>query len=257
MTQEFNNPLDRMQSYYSDFSKTDENIAVYILNNPRVAATSSTEDIGKAIHVSKSALSRFAKRIGYPGFNEFRYDLSRFLISQNSVEKDDESKPPLIAITDTYREYLSLMAKQCSEEQITRIAQEIASARLIKIFAVNRTYNSALHFKQRLGRAGYDSEAIYDTTTMADAVNILGKDDVAIFLTIRNKIKYDSYVKALYEKGCPVICITMSQDLAFKRYCKEYAVLPRISRNSSMTFLDDQPLFLVYLETVLAELAKI
>lgn len=257
MTQEFNNPLDRMQSYYSDFSRTDENISVYVLNNPRIVATSTTEDIARAIHVSKSALSRFAKRIGYPGFNEFRYDLSRFLISRNSVEKDDETKPALIAITDTYQQYLSLMAKQCSEEQITRIAQEIAAARLIKIFAVNRSFNSALNFKQRLGRAGYDSEAVCDTTTMSDAVNILGKDDVAVFITIRNKIKYDSFVRALYEKGCPVICITMSQDLSFKRYCREYAVLPRISRNSSMTFLDDQPLFLVYLETVLAELAKI
>ena len=42
MTQEFNNPLDRMQSYYSDFSRTDENISVYVLNNPRIVATSTT-----------------------------------------------------------------------------------------------------------------------------------------------------------------------------------------------------------------------
>lgn len=257
MTQEFNNPLDRMQSYYSDFSKTDRDISVYILNQPRLAATSTTEEIARTIHVSKSALSRFAKRIGYPGFNEFRYDLSRFLISQNTVEKDDKERPPLIAITDAYQQYLRIMAEQCSEEQITRIAGDIANARLIKIFAQNRTYNSALHFKQRLGRAGYDSEAIEDYATMIDAVNILKGSDIAIFITIRNKVKYDSLIKALYEKKCPVICITMSQDLPFKKYCHEYAVLPRISRSSSMSFLDDQPLFLIYLEAILAELAKI
>lgn len=252
------NPLDQMQSYYDDFTKTDKDIAVYILNHSQTAATISTDDLAKTIHVSKSALSRFAKRIGYSGFIEFRYTLSRFIVSENAVGGTaDENGDALHTIIGSYQNYLTQMEEHCDARMIQKIAKAVVRADNIKIVGLNRTFNSALQMKQRLGRMGFDSEAINDLITLADATAIVGKKDLVILFTIHDSGHYDRYVKQCEEKGCHVICITMMQDLPYKKLCDTYVVLPRISRDSKLSFLDDQPLFMIYIEVLLAEIAKL
>jgi DNA-binding MurR/RpiR family transcriptional regulator len=254
----FNNPLDQMQSYYDDLTKTDKDIAVFILNNPQIAATEPTEQLIKHIKVSKSALSRFAKKIGYTGFIEFRYSLSRFLVSENaSAGQEGTEGNALQTITSTYASYLQTMAETCDINEIHHIAKLVAHAKKIKIFGLNRTYNSALQMKQRLGRMGIDAEAVFDSVSMEDASSMVKKDDLAIIYTIRNKISYGKYVKVIKDNGCPVVCITMNQDIPFRKLCDAFVVLPRISRDAKMSFLDDQPLFQIYSEVLLAEVAKL
>lgn len=252
------NPLDQMQSYYDDFTKTDKDIAVYILNNSQTAATISTEDLAKIIHVSKSALSRFAKRIGYSGFIEFRYTLSRFLVSENAAGgTEGEDGNALQSIIASYENYLTQMSETCDVHSIQKIAKAVVKADRIKIVGSNRTYNSALQMKQRLGRMGFDSEAVCDLITLADACAIVGKRDLVILFTIHDSVRYDKYVKQCKERGCTVVCVTMTQDLPYRKLCDTYVVLPRISRDSKVSFLDDQPLFMIYIEILLAEIAKL
>ena len=70
-----NNPLDQIQSYYEDLTKTDKDIAVYIINNPDDVVTQSMDFLVEKTGSSKSALSRFAQRIGYSGYIEFKYEV--------------------------------------------------------------------------------------------------------------------------------------------------------------------------------------
>ena len=66
------NPLDRIQSYYDELTNKDKEIAFYIINNPRDAARSSIDATAKMAGTSKSALVRFANRIGYSGYAELK-----------------------------------------------------------------------------------------------------------------------------------------------------------------------------------------
>ena len=65
------NPLDRIQSNFENFTKTEQEIAIYIINHPLETARKNINTIAKSAHSSKSALIRFSQKIGYSAFAEF------------------------------------------------------------------------------------------------------------------------------------------------------------------------------------------
>lgn len=251
------NPLDRIQSYYDELTKNERNIAVQIINDPQTAATLTIDALAEKYGTSKAALVRFAKHIGYTGFAEFHFDLSRFLVSQNAPASSHyKDTSPIQAITQAYCDYIQEINQFVTLEQIQHIAQLFLSANKRKLFGRNRTYSAARQLQLRLARMGYDTESIDDHTLALDIVNMLNDKDLVILFTISDHTKsYDSIVKTLNENTCPIVCITMSQDLSFKKYCTEYVVLPRISRSANMSFLDDQAINFVFIEILLDAIA--
>ena len=251
------NPLDRIQSYYDELTNKDKDIAVYIINNPRDAARSSIDALAKMAGASKSALVRFANRIGYSGFAELKYDLSRFLVSANSGT-DEDHKDPVDAICDTYASYISQIKEMIDRTELDAIAQKLTSARRIKLFGFNRTFNSAMQMRQRLGKIGVDAEAVSDTTVMTDLEDVCRAGDCVIVFTVSDNAGiYNPIVTHLAENQCSVFCFTMSQALPFKKKCEKYIVLPRISRDSNISFLDDQAVFMVFIEILMNRIATL
>lgn len=251
------NPIERIKSYYSDLTKTDLEIADFVLKNPVEAARSSIDHLAKEAHVSKSAAVRFSNRIGYSGYAEFKYDLARYLTSQNS-STDPDISDPVQAITANYSRYILQIADSVTNDDLLRIAERITKARRIKIFGQNRTFNSAMQLRTRLAKIGIDAEAVQDHSLTTDLSSMLNKDDCAVIFTIQdNTGMYRNLAKDLYENHCPVICFTMSQALPFRKKCDEYIVLPRISRDSAISFLDDQAIYFVFIELLMDALASV
>ena len=51
-----------------------------------IREASTIVDLAEKCHVSKSAILRFAKKLGYSGYSEFKYDFS--LVGHSSVPED-------------------------------------------------------------------------------------------------------------------------------------------------------------------------
>ena len=252
-----NNPIDKIQSYYEDLTKTDKDIAIYIINNPRDVATQPLEYLAKITGSSKSALSRFAQRLGYAGFTEFKYDVARFLVSHNE-EKDSLDQDPIKRITRTYSDYILRMGDSLDPNQIDRIANAFSNCRNVKALGFNRSANSANQLKQRLTRIGYSNiSSESDSGVIGDLLNSGKEDDVfVIFTTTDNTRYFTSNLKDIKNKKYKIICITCNPTLPFKKQCYEYVTIPRISRDSYASFLDDQALFLVFIEILIEAIVR-
>ena len=244
-------PYQRMLSYQDDFTKTEFQIHKYISENMHFVATSSIENVAAVVGTSKSALVRFAKKIGYSGYAEFRFELSRYLVANNCKETNSHKGTSIEVISFLYISCIQKISDYITMEDTRRIAERIQRARRIKIAGTNRSFQAARQLKQRLGRIGYDSEALEDRVDLADAADLCGSDDLFIIFTISGKGRYDNIATALHERNCQLICITMSQVLSFRSYCTETVVLPRIDRESDTRFFDNQAIFFVYIEILL------
>ena len=202
------NPLDRIQSNFENFTKTEQEIAIYIINNPLETARKDINTIAKSAHSSKSALIRFSQKIGYSGFAEFRFDLSRSLVTVNGQETADENKPQIHAIADAYCQYIQQLKTAILPEELEQLAQKIEKSNRIKIFGFDRTYTSAMQLRLRLAKIGYDGEAVNNVALMVDFPEILNKNDLIIIFTIRDNHKqYAPIVTEAHSAGIPVICI--------------------------------------------------
>lgn len=253
-------PLDRINAYFDVFTNTDKEIAEYILKNPRKAATSSADDLAEFTGASKSALIRFSKKIGYSGYSEMKFDLSRLLVSENKHSNEDYKNvdSPVASIIDTYAKYIRKIQETCTQEDLEYIARKIVNANRIRITGINRTFNSALQFSQRLLKLGIDSQASSDCGTLSDLVQLSNEKDLLIVFTIQDR--YKTHYKTVNEavtRNCPVILFTMNKDFPYADICDKVIYLPWISTDSDISFLDDQAIFFVFIEILLSVIASI
>lgn len=252
------NPLDRIQAHFDEFTKKDKEIAYYVINNPREAARSTPESLVEQTKTSKAALIRFSQKIGYSGYTEFRYALANFLVSENKnqvTQNTDES--PIENVVSSYSKYINQIPSFVDYEQLQNLARMILESRHIRIWGFNRTFNSANQLSQRLSKIGIASAPVNDYTLREDSAMYLDHNDLVIIFTIKDNAKtYHENVTMLHENGCKVAVITMSDSLSFKKYCDEYIVLPCISRDSSISFMDDQAIYFVFIELILVAVAS-
>ena len=127
------NALDRIQKNYESFTKTEQEIAIYILNHPLEIARKPIIDVAESSHTSKTALIRFTQKIGYSGFSEFRFDLSRSLIRSTEQEENIKSDSIINAIGDAYISCIQQLKTSILQEDLDIIAKKMISARRIKI----------------------------------------------------------------------------------------------------------------------------
>ncbi|MBR4162311.1 MAG: MurR/RpiR family transcriptional regulator [Solobacterium sp.] len=252
------NPFETIKSFEKEFTKTDSEIAEFIIHNASDVISYSMADISKKAGVSDAALIRFAKRVGYNGFSALRNDIARYTFSRNAeISELNESgeDTPLRSITRKYAQYIEAIADSTDMETITRIAELYLRSRRVKIVGGNRTFHSVRQLRYRLNKMGFDAEAVEDQTVFSDISHYLGEDDLVILFTTKNNLRYDATVEVLHENKCHIVVFTMIQNLPYKNLCDEVVVLPRISK-SDISFLDDQAIYFVFIEVLLDVIAS-
>ncbi len=250
------NALDRIQKNYESFTKTEQEIAIYILNHPLEVARKPIIDVAESANTSKTAMIRFTQKIGYSGFSEFRFDLSRSLMRSTEQEENIQGDSIINDIGDAYISCIQQLKTSLSQDDLDKIAKKLMSARRIKTIGYDRTYIPAMQLRRRLAKIGYDAEAIDNVALMKDMPEILNQDDLIILFTIQDTAKtYYTITQEAHFSNIPIICFTMSKNLSFKKFCETYIVLPHITNNTEYSFLDNQAIFLIVVEMLLETLA--
>lgn len=247
------NPLELIQQHIEEFTKTEKEIAIYILNNPHEIFHLYIADLVKYTKSSKSAVIRFTQKLGYNGYSDFRYELRRYLLTNDQSINDSKS----VSIATTYSNYILQLERELDKVALKRLAKKIVDAQSIKIFGNGRTFLSADQLRQRLLKIFIDSQSFSDKSMFRESCSIYGNNLVAIVFTISDHYQNLSNLIKEVENGSKIEVITMKPNLPIKSFVDEYIVLPRISTSSYNTFLDDQVLFFVFIEYLISEIAKI
>ena len=69
------NFYERINSHEWYLNDTDDDIAEYILKNKEVISKLSVQKIASDLYISPNSIMRFAKKIGYSGFSELKFDI--------------------------------------------------------------------------------------------------------------------------------------------------------------------------------------
>ncbi|WP_208560309.1 MurR/RpiR family transcriptional regulator [Marinilactibacillus kalidii] len=247
------NPISVIESNLETFTKAEKRIAEFILKDPIRIVQYSADEIAEAASSSKSAFIRLCQKIGYQGYAEFRFSLSKYLIAHK--EKADEHQSISQSITSAYSESIKQVSQNLTDEDIEQLCQTMFNAEKTKIFGNNRTGLSAQQLRMRMAKIGMDSEYVSDPILMNDIVNSLTEKDLVIVFSIRGMSYYEDIAKQVQQNDTSSILITMTPNSPINKYFDIVITLPLISRATDR-FLDDQAIFLVFIEILLAELAE-
>lgn len=205
---------DLMNQRYDSFSENDKYIARCVVKNQRDCITLSIDEFAGKYHVSKSALSRFAKKLELPGYGELRSMLRLGRMEERKLDFSFKETALLnyhkmieyIRQTD----YRTLFEKIYHAKRILIYASGYSQARVAKEF--QRIF-LPLH-KQIYYMHGHD---------MAEAFGNLAEDgDLVMFISLTGEARHMvELAKVLRLKGVATVSVTRMQMNELSAVCEE------------------------------------
>lgn len=254
-------PIALLQKNMDSFTKSEQKLAQYILDNPRCVLLLSITAITKSANSSNAAMVRLCQKLGYKGFPEFKFSMHRYLLSHGAEHSGElsENASPMQATIEAYIHYIRQLPDFVDEAELRKAAQTICAARHISIWGFNRTFQSAKQLSHRLGRLGIFNQVTDDWVVMTDDSEILTEKDLCIVISVagRGLTGHDVLFRSLGESRCPMILITMNPKITAAKYATQIFTLPWISHDDADNFFEDQVIVYLFLELLLYEVAKI
>lgn len=204
----------KIKEGWTHFTEVEQNIAKYILDNPKYVVNQSVHSLAETINVSPASITRFAKKIGYKGFPELKIDLAsddREVImnySEAILQRDDlatlcmKSKHSAL---QTIEQTFQLLNMHHLEQAISALCQ----CYNIYVFGFGTSGIIAQDFQQKLSRIGRNVIYFSDHQIQIASAAHLRSDDVAIAISYSGETKpINEIMRYAKEQGARTIAIT-------------------------------------------------
>lgn len=239
-----------------NFTNTEKKIANYLEDNIEEVHRYQLVSLSDRIGVSKSAMLRFCQKIGYSGFSEFKYEVSRQLLAGSyEQESEDES-------AETYIEYYTNTIKkildETSDTSIKSASKLIKNANKIRIFGIHESGLSAKYLSYRLSKIGYDSEPILNPNEFFEKANFSRSDEINIFISLgANSLEIVEAHDLSLSKNCSTLLFTSNTlaDISKTATCLIY--IPTFDTDPKKIFLDSQPVLMTLIDFFVSRIALI
>ena len=221
--------IGRIQSKYHSLTKKQKQLARYFIDNADTIATMSIGQIAAKAGTQPSSITRFCTALGYKGFSEYKFQLSRGGIIPHDPEDPIGLSDPLPVIsqkllamnTRAISETLSSM----DEDTLILAADALLKAKRVFIFGQGGPNSSIDFARHLLLQVGIVSQAVSDSSTMLISAALMEKDDAAIIISFSGETAPVIEAAAAARRGgAKIIAVTAAPSspaikLAHFRFC--------------------------------------
>lgn len=210
--------LEKRIELCDSMTPLESEIASYILNNKDAVTKLKIQELADILFISKSAIHRFVKKIGFNGFNDLKVSIAKEnadLLENNSYinvnypfQAKDNPRQIAFKLLELYEKAIKDTFEYVDLDQIKAVSQLIDSADVIDVYTHAHNSNIAENFQDKMltiGRSVNCPSSFYN-----QRLTVLASDQkhVAIILSYSGKATFIlPIVKKLYEKGVKVIQI--------------------------------------------------
>lgn len=221
--------LEKRIELCDSMTPLESEIASYILNNKNVVTKLKIQELADILFISKSAIHRFVKKIGFNGFNDLKVSIAKEnadLLENNSYinvnypfQAKDNPRQIAFKLLELYEKAIKDTFEYVDLDQIKAVSQLIYSADVIDVYTHAHNSNIAENFQDKMltiGRSVNCPSSFYN-----QRLTVLASDQkhVAIILSYSGKATFIlPIVKKLYEKGVKVIQIGKAGSNYYSQY---------------------------------------
>lgn len=221
--------LEKRIELCDSMTPLESEIASYILNNKDAITKLKIQELADILFISKSAIHRFVKKIGFNGFNDLKVSIAKEnadLLENNSYinvnypfQAKDNPRQIAFKLLELYEKAIKDTFEYIDLDQIKAVSQLIDSADVIDIYTHAHNSNIAENFQDKMltiGRSVNCPSSFYN-----QRLTVLASDQkhVAIVLSYSGKATFIlPIVKKLYEKGVKVIQIGKAGSNYYSQY---------------------------------------
>lgn len=221
--------LEKRIELCDSMTPLESEIASYILNNKDAVTKLKIQELADILFISKSAIHRFVKKIGFNGFNYLKVSIAKEnadLLENNSYinvnypfQAKDNPRQIAFKLLELYEKAIKDTFEYVDLDQIKAVSQLIDSADVIDVYTHAHNSNIAENFQDKMltiGRSVNCPSSFYN-----QRLTVLASDQkhVAIILSYSGKATFIlPIVKKLYEKGVKVIQIGKAGSNYYSQY---------------------------------------
>ena len=211
--------VDLIEGCLPQMTDLEQEVAHYFIEEVRSDDDLSASTITQKLHISKAALTRFAKKCGFAGYREFVF---RYL---NQTQEDNKAEPELYnqLTQQVLKDYDTVSQRSqdlIDEEQLLRVAQMIDRADRVYFFGKGSSGLVAREMKLRFMRLGVICEALTEQDSFTWTTSIL--DDSCLVIGFSLSGQTISVIDSLHKahlKGAKTVLLTtrlpeQSQDFS-------------------------------------------
>ena len=221
--------LEKRIELCDSMTPLESEIASYILNNKDAVTKLKIQELADILFISKSAIHRFVKKIGFNGFNDLKVSIAKEnadLLENNSYinvnypfQAKDNPRQIAFKLLELYEKAIKDTFEYVDLDQIKAVSQLIDSAEVIDVYTHAHNSNIAENFQDKMltiGRSVNCPSSFYN-----QRLTVLASDQkhVAIILSYSGNATFIlPIVKKLYEKGVKVIQIGKAGSNYYSQY---------------------------------------
>lgn len=221
--------LEKRIELCDSMTPLESEIASYILNNKDAITKLKIQELADILFISKSAIHRFVKKIGFNGFNDLKVSIAKEnadLLENNSYinvnypfQAKDNPRQIAFKLLELYEKAIKDTFEYVDLDQIKAVSKLIDSADVIDIYTHAHNSNIAENFQDKMltiGKSVNCPSSFYN-----QRLTVLASDQkhVAIILSYSGKATFIlPIVKKLYEKGVKVIQIGKAGSNYYSQY---------------------------------------
>lgn len=226
-----------IENQYSSFSKTEREIADYILKNRHSIKNMTIVELAKNIETSTASITRFVKLMGCSNFAEFKMRL--FLLTNKKAPLKNEDI--FLNISDFYNETLKRNNGLFHMSQIQKLVEEIKDAERIYVYGVGSSGLTALEIMQRLIRMGFNITSITDSHMMIINSSVVRKGDLVLGISISGETEeVVNSLKISKGNGAKTVGVTCFKESTLGNFADEIFLVQNTSFINSDFFINSQ-----------------
>jgi len=220
-------------------SRKQRRVFEYLRAHPMAVASTTIEEVAKALSVSVSTIIRTAKELGYNGFGDLKRDLRAAYLQ--TLDPLEQARDRIAGAIDTDlvraqmlrdRANLDELIDGTNPSDVADLARAIGEARRTLVVSLG-SYAAVGHVLAHLGRfLGYQvSLESRSGSFLAHEVATVGPDDLLVVIGFwRDRRTLINVVKHARGKGVPVVVITDGPSSRLARIATRAYVVPTESQ---------------------------
>lgn len=199
--------LKRLSQRRDQLSQLEKQVLDYILKNPNHVFQSNVNDLAKELFVSTATISRTCKQLGYDGFQDLKYTLSKYV----ETDKDDGniiSSNSLLSHIDRVKKEMEQTLYYINEEKIQKAAAYIKESNYVEFFGVGASLPACVEAARKLTFSGRICSAREDWDELRCVANSLSENDLAILVSYSGETLHIlEFANILKEKNVNTIAV--------------------------------------------------
>lgn len=198
-----------INSYFPSLTKSEQKVAAFVLNHLDQVMYYAVTDLADQVGVGETTVLRFCRKINFKGYQEFKLAIAQNLAEENEEDEATGASNLKQSISANAIQTINYAASMISDTDLKQAIEMLDKAPSIHFFGVGTSGLTALDAKSRFLRIGRRTEAIVDPHLQAMTAATLGKDDVAIGISITGSTRDTiQSLEIAKENGANIIVIT-------------------------------------------------